>query len=197
LFAYASDAVQLRHPVALAPPERTKEWAVEVGRNLRRLGLALASFDTVVWSGIPPFSRSLSTLLPTPFPTSPYDRPIAARTMAEERFTPPAGFGIYRDAAGVPGLLLMTGAFSEGFERACFETTGGIGQARLDGGGRPARTGEWSSSSETFAPTMWATLNLIRDSGLAPWICTPDYVLAWGYPPGASFQLHSGVSAAC
>jgi hypothetical protein len=106
-------------------------------------------------------------------------------------FTPPPGFNIFSDTAGVPGLLLMTGAFDDECERACFNTMGAIGPSRLDAGGRPARTGELSASPERFPLVMWAIINLIRDTGLAPWMCTPDYVLAWGYPPGTSFQLHS------
>lgn len=106
-------------------------------------------------------------------------------------FTPPAdGFRVFKDVAGVPGLLLLTNAFSDEFERACFEVAGAIGAARLDGGGRPARTGEAAISLERFSLEMWAVINLVRDSGLAPQLTTPDYCLAWGYPPGTSFQPH-------
>lgn len=105
-------------------------------------------------------------------------------------FTPAPGFHVYRDAAGIQGLLLMTGAISEEFEQLCFETTGAIGSARQDNSGRDARTGEFSASAESFPPAMWAVINLVRDSGFAPLMSIPDYVLAWGYPPGSTFASH-------
>lgn len=110
--------------------------------------------------------------------------------MATE-FTPPDdGAHVITDVAGVPGLLLLTGAFTEDFERACFEVAGPVGTARLDGGGRVSRTGEAAISLERFSLEMWAVINLVRDSGLMPQLSTPDYCLAWGYPPGTSFQPH-------
>lgn len=105
---------------------------------------------------------------------------------------------IYRDAGGVPGLHVLTGAFSEEIERHLFFLHPYFRERDLLGSG-PLRGGELRTGGLCYGTPdelpreIYQLANVVKDSGLFPDMLTPDYAQFWSYPLGgtAPYAFHA------
>jgi hypothetical protein len=102
--------------------------------------------------------------------------------------TPGPGTHILRDVGGVPGLSVLTEAFTEDCERRYWDAAPGSGNQSA---GETKRVGQCSIDHPlAMFGAVHEAISLVEDTGLFAPICRPDYILVQAYPPKASFMSH-------
>ena len=89
---------------------------------------------------------------------------------------------------GVPGLSVLTEAFTEDCERRYWDAAPGSGNQSA---GETKRVGQCSIDHPlAMFGAVHEAISLVEDTGLFAPICRPDYILVQAYPPKASFMSH-------